>query len=79
MVMLFDWVDLWLAVTIILPFTPAGCRNQAAQLEPEGEREREREKANIRATGNTQVGRNEEKYSHAVRMKTTWPEKDRRE
>lgn len=37
MVMFFNWVDLWLVVTIILPFTPAGWRNQAGQLKPEGE------------------------------------------
>lgn len=36
MVMFFNWVDLWLAVAIISPFTPAGWRNQAGQLQPEG-------------------------------------------
>ncbi len=36
MVMFFNWVDLWLAVTIILPFAPAGWGNQAGQLKPEG-------------------------------------------
>lgn len=40
MVMFSNCVDLWLAVTIILPFTPAGWRNQAGQLEPGGEESR---------------------------------------
>lgn len=31
MVMFFNWVDLWRAVTIILPFTPGGRRNRAGQ------------------------------------------------
>lgn len=38
MVMFFNWVDLWLAVTIILSFTPAGWRNRTGQLKPEGEK-----------------------------------------
>lgn len=36
MVMFFNWGDLWLAVTIISPFTRAGWKKQAGQLEPEG-------------------------------------------
>lgn len=61
MVMLFNWVDLWLAVTIILPFAPAGCRNQAGQLKLEGGQkgERKREEESSRATGSKQqVGNN---------------------
>lgn len=36
MVMFFNWVDLWLAVSIILSFTPAGWKNHTGQLKPEG-------------------------------------------
>lgn len=36
--MFFNWVDLCLAVTSVLSFTPAGWRNWTGQLKPEGEK-----------------------------------------
>lgn len=51
MVMFFNWVDLWLAVTIILPFTPAGWRNQAGRLKPEGGERSTRDTGNLQKVG----------------------------
>lgn len=31
MLMFFNWVDLWLAATIILPVTPTGCGDRGGQ------------------------------------------------
>lgn len=39
MVMFFNWVDLWPAVAIISPFSPAGWKSRAGQLKQEGDRE----------------------------------------
>lgn len=57
MVMFFNWLDLWLAVTIILPFTPAGAgetRLDSSSRRVGGDRKEggKEGKANTRATGN---------------------------
>lgn len=49
MVMFFNWVDLWLAVAIISPFTAASWGSRPDSLSQRGDRER-----NSRATGNMQ-------------------------
>lgn len=74
MLMFSNWVDLWPAVTIILPFTPAGWRNQAGQLKPEGKRE----KANATATGSYQYRWDTMKET-ADEDNPTWAVEDRRE
>lgn len=46
MVMFFNWVDLWLAVTIILPFTPeaAGTRLDSSSQRKDREESRREER-----------------------------------
>lgn len=53
MVMFFNWVDLWPAVAIISPLSPADWKSQAGQLKPEGDREQNAQpKGNIQQIGN---------------------------
>lgn len=75
MVMFFNWVDLWLAVTIILPFTLAEQEEPGWTAQAKGGWLRE---GNTRATENIEwVGHNDKVLSYGFRKKTNKKKKDR--
>lgn len=76
MVMFFNWVDLWVTVTIILPFTPAGWRTRLDSLRRRGDRGARR--GTHQSPACSEEG-HDAKERQAFGMKTSKAEKDRGE